>query len=72
MKDLESSIKEHEEFLLKLEGVGTVNAINLFIALGCADLGTFSKGKDASACIGLTPLQHSSGGKMKLGSIVSM
>ena len=68
---LESSIKEHEECkrLLKLEGVGTVNAINLFIALGCANLGTFSKGKDASACIGLTPLQHSSGGKMKLGSI---
>ena len=68
---LESSIKEHEECkrLLKLEGVGTLNAINLFIALGCADLGVFSKGKDASACIGLTPLQHSSGGKMKLGSI---
>ena len=68
---LESSIKKHEECkrLLKLEGVGTLNAINLFIALGCADLGTFSKGKDASACIGLTPIQHSSGGKMKLGSI---
>ena len=49
--------------------MGTVNAINLFIALGCADLGAFSKGKDTSACIGLTPLQHSSGGKIKLGSI---
>ena len=68
---LESSIKEHEECkrLLKLEGVGTLNAIKLFIALGCADLGTFSKGRDASACIGLTPLQYSSGGKTKLGSI---
>ena len=29
----------------------------------------YSKGKDASACIGLTPLQHSSGGKTKIGSI---
>ena len=29
----------------------------------------FSKGKDASACIGLTPIQYSSGGKVKLGSI---
>ena len=68
---LESSIGEHKECkrLLKLEGVGTLNAINLYIALGCAELGTFSKGKDASACIGLTPLQYSSGGKTNLGSI---
>lgn len=55
--------------LLKLEGVGTLNAINLYLALGCGELGTFSKGKDASACIGLTPIQHSSGGIIKLGSI---
>ena len=55
--------------LLKLEGVGTLNAINLYIALGCADLGVFEKGKNASACIGLTPIQYSSGGKAKLGSI---
>jgi len=68
---LESSIKEHKDCrrLLRLEGVGTVNAVNLYIALGCAELGTFSKGKDASACIGLTPQQYSSGGKTKLGSI---
>jgi len=55
--------------LMKLEGVGPMNAINLYIALGCAEIGTFSKGKDASACIGLTPIQHSSGGIVKLGSI---
>lgn len=68
---LEKIINKHEECkrLLKLEGVGSVNAVNLYIALGCADLGTFSKGKDASACIGLTPLQYTSGGKVKLGSI---
>jgi transposase len=68
---LESSIKEHADCkrLLKLEGVGTLNAISLYIMLGCADQGTFKKGQDASACIGLTPLQHSSGGKTKLGSI---
>ncbi len=54
---------------MKLEGVGPVNAINLYIALGCAELGTFNKGKDASARIGLTPIQHSSGGKTKIGSI---
>ena len=46
-----------------------INAVNLYIALGCAELGVFKKGKDASACIGLTPIQYSSGGKTKLGSI---
>jgi len=51
------------------EGVGTMNAINLYIAPGCWDIGVFTKGKDASACIGLTPIQHSSGGLVKLGSI---
>ncbi|MCK4841083.1 MAG: IS110 family transposase [Methylococcales bacterium] len=68
---LESAISEHTDCkrLLKLEGVGTINAINLYIALGCAELGTFTQGKDASACIGLTPLQHSSGGKTTLGTI---
>ena len=55
--------------LLKLEGVGTLNAINLYVALGCAELGVFEKGKNASACIGLTPMQYSSGGQTRLGSI---
>jgi len=68
---LEKSVVAHADCkkLLKLEGVGTMNAINLYLALGCAELGVFSKGKDASACIGLTPIQHSSGGVVKLGSI---
>ncbi len=68
---LEESVEQHEgcKRLLKLEGVGVINAVNLYIALGCADLGTFCKGKDASACIGLTPIQHTSGGKVKMGSI---
>jgi transposase len=68
---LDKSVIAHADCkkLLKLEGVGTMNAINLYIALGCAELGVFTKGKDASACIGLTPIQHSSGGVVKLGSI---
>jgi len=67
---LEEIVAQHSECtkLLKLEGVGTINAVNLYIALGCADLGFFSKGKSASACIGLTPMQYFSGGKIKLGS----
>lgn len=68
---LEQSVEKNADCkrLLKLEGVGTINAINLYLALGCADLGTFKKGKDAAACIGLTPVQHSSGGKTKQGNI---
>jgi hypothetical protein len=49
--------------------VGTINAINLSLALGRADLGSLNKGKNASACIGLTPIQYSSGGKVKQGNI---
>lgn len=68
---LVKTVDQHKDCkkLLMLEGVGVINAINLYIALGCQDLGVFKKGKDASACIGVTPIQHSSGGKVKLGTI---
>lgn len=66
---LECAIASHTDCKKLRQGVGTLNAINLYIALGCADLGVFNKGKDASACIGLTPIQYSSGGVTKLGSI---
>lgn len=68
---LEQSLNFHPECkkLLKIEGIGTLNAINLYVALGGAEIGSFSKGKTAAACIGLTPIQHSSGGKSKVGSI---
>lgn len=70
-KLLERVIKIHPqcERLLALEGVSIINAINLYIAIGCGESGTFKSGRDAAACIGLTPIQHSSGGKVKLGSI---
>ena len=55
--------------LLKIEGIGKLNAIHLYVGLSTDELGQFKVGKDAAACIGLTPLQHSSGGKVKLGSI---
>ncbi|NNG45130.1 IS110 family transposase [Pseudoalteromonas sp. NEC-BIFX-2020_002] len=68
---MEKSVAAHPECkkLMRLEGVGAMNAINLYIALGCSEIGTFSKGKDAAACIGVTPIQHSSGGTVALGSI---
>ncbi|WDE02593.1 IS110 family transposase [Thalassomonas actiniarum] len=55
--------------LTRLEGVGVINAINLYIAFSTDELGVFKDGKGAAACIGLTPIQHSSGGKAKLGTI---
>lgn len=68
---LEKALKSQPDCkkLLKIEGIGVLNAVSLYIALGCADIGTFTKGKDAAACIGLTPIQYSSGSKVKLGSI---
>lgn len=53
--------------LQALEGVGPVCAILIKIALG--DITHFKSGREASACFGLTPVQHSSGGKEKIGSI---
>lgn len=68
---LEQVIKNHPECrkLLDLEGVSTINAVNLYLSIGCGDMGVFQSGRDAAACIGLTPLQHSSGGKTNIGSI---
>ena len=53
--------------LMKLEGVGPVTAARLKLQLGHAE--HFQNGRQASACIGLTPKQHSSGGKVRLGPI---
>jgi len=53
--------------LTALEGIGPKNALALYAELG--DGKHFSNGRGASACIGLTPTQHSTGGKTKLGSI---
>lgn len=52
--------------LIQLEGVGPIGAIQLKLQLVQDH---FKNGRQASACIGLTPQQHSSGGKTKLGGI---
>ena len=49
--------------LQKLDGIGPVNALNLYLALGTKGE-SFKNGREAAACIGLTPKQHSSGGKV--------
>jgi transposase len=47
--------------LMELEGVGPIGAILLFSTLGTGE--AFKNGREFSAYIGLTPKQHSSGGK---------
>lgn len=68
---LKQAIELHPECkkLLALEGVGEINAVNLYIMLGCEQAGVFKNGRDAAACLGVTPTQHSSGGKTVIGSI---
>lgn len=52
--------------LMQLEGIGPIGAIQLKLQLVQDH---FKNGRQAAASIGLTPQQHSSGGKTKLGSI---
>lgn len=56
--------------LMSIPGVGAVIATALVALAPPAE--TFKRGRDFAAWIGLTPLQHSSGGKERLGRITKM
>lgn len=59
---------EHCQQLMSLEGIGPVNALEVYLTLG--DQGkSFKSGREASACIGLTPKQYSTGGVVVMGGI---
>ena len=51
--------------LQQLQGIGPVNALNLYLCLGDRG-GSFSNGREAAACIGLTPKQYSTGGAVTM------
>lgn len=53
--------------LQAMEGIGYKNAVALYLRLG--DGQHFKNGREASACVGVTPRQYSSGGKIRLGGI---
>lgn len=53
--------------LLAIEGIGIISATALVSAVG--DGRQFKTGRELAAWIGLTPSQHSSGGKNRLGHI---
>jgi transposase len=50
--------------LATIPGIGVINATALLAAVG--DGSAFAKGRDLAAWLGLTPRQHSTGGKTKL------
>ena len=53
--------------LLEIEGIGPITASAIIAAVG--DATQFNSGRDMAASFGLTPQQHSSGGKNRLGRI---
>lgn len=69
-KDRNQLINQHESCrqLMQLESVGPVNAMGLYLSLGTQGK-SFANGREASACIGLTPKQFSTGGVVSLGGI---
>jgi transposase len=56
--------------LMTIPGVGAISATALTTFAPPSD--TFSKGRDFAAWVGLTPRQHSSGGKERLGKTSKM
>ena len=69
-KQIERIAKQNDgcQRLMALEGVGPITAIELLSFLG--NTTQFSDGRSAAACAGMTPLQHSTGGKTKIGRIL--
>ncbi len=53
--------------LMEIEGVGPITATAVIASVGDATL--FRNGREFAAWLGLTPRQHSSGGKSRLGGI---
>lgn len=53
--------------LMKIRGVGPLSALAIVATVGSAR--DFRSGRQFAAWLGLTPKQHSSGGKSRLGSI---
>lgn len=62
-----TALAKHDEDcrrLCEIPGIGALNATALVAALGKAS--AFTRGRDLAAWLGLTPRQHSTGGKQRL------
>ena len=65
-KEIDSLVKQHPvcSKLTALEGVGPIGALSLYAALGSG--AAFTRSREFAAYLGLTPRQHSSGGKTNI------
>lgn len=63
----EAEQSELAQRLMKIEGVGTLTASAMVATVGNGQC--FRNGRELAAWLGLTPRQHSSGGKARLGGI---
>jgi transposase len=71
-REVAQRAKENETArrLMSIPDVGPVTAVALAALAPPAE--TFKRGRDFAAWVGLTPLQHSTGGKQKLGATSKM
>ena len=60
-------VSDSAQRLMKLEGIGPVTATAIVASVG--DAKVFKNGRQFAAWLGLTPRQHSTGGKQRLGTI---
>jgi transposase len=68
-RELDQQVKlcEPAQRLMKIRGIGTLSALAIVATIGNAR--DFRSGRQFAAWLGLTPRQHSSGGKRRLGHI---
>ena len=68
-REIESQARQSEPArrLMKIRGIGALSALAIVATVGNAR--DFKSGRQFAAWLGLTPRQHSSGGKNRLGSI---
>lgn len=68
-RELDQQVKlcEPAQRLMKIRGIGTLSALAIVATIGNAR--DFRSGRQFAAWLGLTPRQHSSGGKTRLGHI---
>jgi len=68
-QELQAQARQSEaaQRLMQIRGIGPLTAVAMVATVGCAR--DFRSGRQFAAWLGLTPRQHSSGGKQRLGHI---
>jgi len=71
-KEIEAAVKGDEQGrrLMTIPGIGPLTAAAILSTV--PDMSAFSSGREFAAFLGLTPSQHSTGGKERLGHITKM